>query len=126
MDQESARLSTELNAAAHPSARIVTEYSNAALDRQIAQLYALDAKASYLGTAIFALIAGFLTAVATRPPLDERHKDLTGSTLFIAFSALVAVGYTWWPRKLDGAATSEGSSGTSLDGYRRGNPSRHI
>lgn len=101
MDQEPPRLPTDLNAPAHPAARIVTEYSNVALDRQIGQLNALDAKASYLGAAIFVLIAGFLTAVATKPPFDERLQDLTGLTLFIAFSALVAIGYTWWPRKLD-------------------------
>jgi len=86
---------------AHPAARIITEASVGALDRQITQLGALDAKASYLGAATFALLAGFVTALATKPPTSDRLQDLAALSLVFAAVALGLLGYTWWPRPVD-------------------------
>jgi hypothetical protein len=86
---------------AHPAARVVTEFSVGALDRQVSQLNALDLKASFIGAAALALIAGFLTALATKPPTSQSLVDLAAITLLFAVAALGGAFYAWWPRPVD-------------------------
>jgi hypothetical protein len=94
-------LSPEVEARAHPAARFITQLSSVAVDRQITQFNNLDIKASFLGGSTFALLAGFLTALATKPPTTQRLGDLAAVALTLAAVTLGCVGYTWWPRPVD-------------------------
>jgi len=94
-------LSPDKDKPAHPAARVITEMSMASLDRQLNQLNSLDAKASYLGAATFALLAGFLVALTTKPPATTRLEDLAVAVVAFTAGALVSIGYTWWPRPVD-------------------------
>ncbi len=89
------------NTPAHPAARVVTEFSVSAVDRQVTQLAALDLKASFVGAAAFALIGGFLVTLVTKPPTSQRLEDLAAVTFLLSLLALGGVFYSWWPRAVD-------------------------
>src|SRR5262245_57824331 len=86
---------------AHPSAQVVARESIAALDRLLAQLDTLDLKVSFLAAASFALAAGFVTAMATKPPTESHLQDAAVVTLSFYVVTLAVVLYTWWPRSID-------------------------
>src|SRR5260370_7052307 len=83
---------------AHPSAQVVVRESLASMDRLLGQLNSLDAKASYLGAGVFALTAGFIAGVATKPPTDPHLQDVMVIAFVLDLVALFFVGDASWPR----------------------------
>jgi hypothetical protein len=98
---ELAELPTSWREPAHPSAQVVVRESLAAMDRLHGHLDALDAKASYLGAGVFALTAGFIAGVATKPPVDPHVQDVMVAAFLLDLIALLFVGDAWWPRSVD-------------------------
>lgn len=71
------------------------------MDRLLDQLNSLDAKASYLGAGVFALTAGFIAGVATKPPADPHLQDVMVVAFVLDLVAIFFVGDAWWPRPID-------------------------
>ena len=86
---------------ARPSAQVVARESLASMDRLLDQLNSLDAKASYLGAGVFALTAGFIAGVATKPPTDPHLQDVMVIAFVLDLVALFFVSDAWWPRSVD-------------------------
>jgi hypothetical protein len=84
--------------AAHPTARLVAEHAQAGLARQLAHLDSLDLKASFLVASGAAVMAGFLAALAARPPGDPHVQDVAALAALLLLVSIIAGCVSWWPR----------------------------